>query len=240
LADAPPQSRHRLSSLGAGRRNPFPAALKHTARVARLKRGIVWSLAGAAVLGVAFAAFQFLRFLPVDLRFAHVALEGTRITIQTPKIVGYRRDGTPYELRAKVGVQDVSKPDQFELEGLEVKLDSGNQPSIMLTAANGVYDAKTDRADLGGGVRIYDGKNFDLALDTAAMDFKAATLTSDRRGTLKLDGMEISANEVTFLQNERQATFVGDTHTVLYGEKDESETEAAPDPAPALKETKDP
>ena len=47
-----------------------------------------------------------LRFLPVDLSLARVALKGTRIVIESPKLVGYRKDGRPYEVRARVGTQD--------------------------------------------------------------------------------------------------------------------------------------
>ena len=125
LNDAPSTSHSRLGSIGAPRENAFPAALRHTTRVARLRWFMLWGVGGIVAVVAVVVGFQFLRFLPIDLRFAHIAMKGSRITIESPKLVGYRPDGRPYELRAKVGIQDMSTPDLFELEALDVRLDSG-------------------------------------------------------------------------------------------------------------------
>ena len=165
MNDAPSTSRSRLGSIGAPRENAFPAALRHTTRVARLRWFMLWGVGGIVAVVAVIVGFQFLRFLPIDLRFAHIAMKGSRITIESPKLVGYRPDGRPYELRAKVGIQDMSTPDLFELEELDVHLDSGPDQAVLLKAAAGLYDSKKDRADLSGGVRIYDDKSYELLLE---------------------------------------------------------------------------
>jgi lipopolysaccharide export system protein LptC len=185
---------------------------------------MLWGVGGVTAVVAVVVGFQFLRFLPIDLRFAHIALKGSRITIESPKLVGYRPDGRPYELRAKVGIQDMSTPDLFELEELEVHLDSGPDQAVLLKAATGLYDSKKDRADLGGGVRIYDDKSYELQLASAIMDFNASTLTSDKPGTLTLNGGRVSGHTVEIVQAERRLTFIGGVHSVLYG--DEGETVA--------------
>lgn len=223
MQDAPPSSHSRLDAIVGPRESAFPQALRHTARVTRLRRATLWgSGIIVAVVGV-IIAFQTLRFLPIDLRFSHIGLNGTKITIESPKLVGYRQDGRPYELRARLGVQDISKPDLFELEDLAVRLETGKDSAVLLEAGNGLYDAKKDRADLKNAVRIHDDKNFDLRLKSGVMDFKASTLISDQNATLKLDGGEVVANSVEFSQTDRRATFIGGVHSVLYGEaEDES------------------
>ncbi len=218
MQDAPPSSHSRLNSIVAPRESSFPQALRHTARVTRLRRATLWGSGIIVTVVGVIIAFQTLRFLPVDLRFSHIGLNGTRITIQSPKLVGYRQDGRPYELRARLGVQDMSKPDLFELEDLAVRLETGNDSAVLLEAGEGLYDAKKDRADLNNAVRIHDDKNFDLRLESGVMDFKANTLTSDRSATLTLDGGEVVADSVKFSQADRQATFIGHVHSVLYGE----------------------
>ncbi len=222
MNDAPSTSHNRFGSIGAQRENAFPAALRHTTRVARLRWFMFWGVGGIVTVVAVVVGFQFLRFLPMDLRFAHIALKGSRITIDSPKLVGYRPDGRPYELRAKVGVQDMTTPDLFELEELNVHLDSGPGQAVLLKAATGLYDSKKDRADLGGGVRIYDDKSYEMLLASAVMDFKTSTLTSDRPGTLNLNGGKISGNSVEVVQGERRLTFIGDVHSVLYGEEGEA------------------
>lgn len=223
LTGASQGSRQRLASLGAPRKDAIPAAKRHSARVARLRRTILWLVAGV-VGGVAVVvAFHSLSFLPMDLRFARIGLKGSRITIETPRLVGYRQDGRPYELRARIGVQDLATPDIFELEGVEVRVETGPNEALLLTAGRAVYNAKTDHADLGGGAHIFDEKSFDLKLSRAVMDFKAGALTSDETATLRLDKMTITADRAEFTQAERRVSFAGHVHTVIKGEEDEAD-----------------
>jgi lipopolysaccharide export system protein LptC len=226
--------RDRLASFVAPRADAIPQARLHSLRVSRLRRWIVWSCAAIAVVVLVGLALRSMRFLPADLRFARVAMQGSRITIESPKLVGYRKDGRPYEVRARVGIQDLSKPDVFELEQLEVRFETSADSAVMLTAANGLYDAKKDRAELTGGARIHDGKRYEMRLESATMDFRANVMTSSRPVTLVLDKAEVSARSVEFSQGERRATFAGSVHTVFHGE-DESEgaVSEAGDPTPA-------
>ncbi len=226
MNDAPSTSRSRLGSIGAPRENAFPAALRHTTRVARLRWFMLWGVGGIVAVVAVIVGFQFLRFLPIDLRFAHIAMKGSRITIESPKLVGYRPDGRPYELRAKVGIQDMSTPDLFELEELDVRLESGPDQEVLLKSTAGLYDSKNDRADLSGGVRIYDDKSYELLLESAVMDFKTSTLTSERHSTLNLNGGKIWGNSVEVVQGERRLTFVGGVHSVLYGDDGETAAKA--------------
>lgn len=220
-----PGSRDRLAALTAGRESAFPEALRHTARVTRLRRAILWGAGGMVALVLLGLAVSSLRLLPVDLNLARVALKGTRIVIESPKLVGYRKDGRPYEVRARVGVQDISTPDVFELEGLDVRVETRGSSAVTLTAAKGVYKARNDRADMSGGVTIRDDKSFDMRMEAAAMDFKASVMTSDTPVTLKIDGGEVVADRVEFAQKERRATFSGNVRSVLYGEGDAPQQE---------------
>jgi lipopolysaccharide export system protein LptC len=220
-------ARDRLGAIGAPRESAFPDALRHTARVARLRRWIVWSTGAIVAVVLLGLVIGSLRFLPVDLRLARIALKGSRITIETPKLVGYRKDGRPYEVRAKLGVQDIASPDVFELEGLEVRVENSDDNAIMLSAEKGVYDAKLDHADMSGAVSIRDDKNFDMRLESASMDLKASVMKSDRPATLKFGSGEVVAKTVEFAQKERRVTFRGEVRSVLYGDKDDAPTQAA-------------
>ncbi|PWB79696.1 MAG: LPS export ABC transporter periplasmic protein LptC [Methylocystaceae bacterium] len=213
--------RDRLASIVAPRLDAIPQARRHSLRVSRLRRWLVWGAGGILAFILGGLALEAFRFLPADLRFAHIGMQGTRITIESPKLVGYRKDGRPYELRAHLGVQDMAKPDVFELEQLDVRIEGDNDAVVMLSAAKGVYDARNDHADLSDGVRIHDGKHYDMRLESASMDFRANVMRSDRPVALTLDGGEIAASSVEFAQSERRATFTGSVHSVFHGETDE-------------------
>jgi lipopolysaccharide export system protein LptC len=220
-----PNARDRIGAFVAPRQNAFPEALRHTTRVARLRRWILWGAGGVIGVVALGLLISSLRFLPV-VSVARVALKGSRIVIESPKLVGYRKDGRPYEVRGAVGMQDLTKPDIFELERLEVRVENTHDSSIVLTAEKGVYNRKADHADMSGGVNIRNEKNFDMRLESAVMDFKASVMTSNKPVLLKIEGGEVVAQSVEFSQNERRATFGGGVHSVLYGEGD------APAPSP--------
>ena len=120
-------------------------------------------------------------------------------------------------------MQDIHKPDIFELEELEARLDTGKGLPVLLTSAAAVYDGKQDRAELSNGVRISDEKNYDLRLESATMDFKASTLNSRRPATLKLDCCDVDGKSVEVAQTESRVTFTGAVHSVFHGDKAEPE-----------------
>jgi lipopolysaccharide export system protein LptC len=222
--------RDRLASFVAPRVDAMPEARRHSLRVQRLRRWLVWGSGAIAVAVAGGMAFQALRYLPVDLRFSRIATQGTKITIESPKLVGYRKDGRPYELRARRAVQDITKPNVFELEALEVRIERDNDSVVILAAGAGVYDAKQDHADLSGGARMYDGEHFDMRSDSAVADFRAAVVTSDQPTTLTLDRAVVTGNAVEFSQNERRLTFSGSVHSHFSGDPEDEASE--PDPAP--------
>lgn len=214
--------RDRFGAIGVRRASAIPEARRHSTRVLRLRRWILWCCAtilGVVVIGIALQSF---RFLPVDWRLARIGLNGSRIIIESPKLVGYRKDGRPYELRARQGVQDMAAPNIFELEMLEVRVENDNGAVTVLSAAKGVYDSKRNYADLTGGVRIYDDNRYDMRFESAAMDFHANIMTSDRPVTLTLEQAEVAAQSVELAQIERRATFTGAVHSVFRGEDDDA------------------
>lgn len=217
-AAKPPAGRDRLAGLTAHRESAFPEALRHTARVTKLRRWILWGAGGIVGLVGLGLLIGSLRFLPIDVNLARVALQGTRIVIESPKLVGYRKDGRPYEVRARVGVQDITKPDAIDLDGLDARVETKGESVVTLTAPKAVYSTKTDRAEMRGGVQITDVKNFDMRMAAAVMDFKASVMTSDTPVTLKIQGGEVQSEHVEFAQKERRATFTGNVRSVLYGE----------------------
>jgi lipopolysaccharide export system protein LptC len=220
--------RDRLAAFVAPRVDAIPAARRHSLRVGRLRRWLVWGAGAILATVAAGVALQSLQFLPADLRFAHVAMQGTRITIESPKLVGYRKDGRPFELRARFGIQDIAKPDLFELEQLEVRIQGDNESVVTLEAGKGLYDAKANRADLTGGAHLHDGQHYDMKTEAAVIDFSNNIVTSDQKTTLTLDRATVVSNAVEFAQMERRATFTGDVHSTFPGDQDETPGEPTP------------
>ncbi len=223
-----PAARDRLGAIAAPRPSAIPEARRHTARVAKLRKVMVWASGGIVSLVLLALAVEALRNIPLDLRFAHIGMKGAIVTIEQPKLVGYNKEGRPYELRAKLGRQDITKPDIFELEEMQVSFGDSGENATVLSAQKSLYNAKADRADLSAGVRIVKKNNYDLSLDSAVMDFKENVMTSDKPAKLLLPDGEVTSKRVEFSQNERRATFIGKVHSILYGDpNDPGEAEEA-------------
>lgn len=210
--------RDRLSALTTPRASAIPEAMRHSARVSRLRRWILWGAGGIVALVGLGLIIGSLRFLPVDLNLARIALKGSRIVIDSPRLVGYQKDGRPYVIEARQGVQDMAHPDVFDLDGLAVRIENSQNGAVSINAEKGVYSARADRADITGGVSIRDERNFDLRLDSARVDLKAAKMTSDQPVRLRFAGGEVRAQAVEFSERERRATFSGGVRSELYGE----------------------
>jgi lipopolysaccharide export system protein LptC len=227
---APPSKRDRLAGFVARRPDAIPEARRHTQRVARLRRALIWGAGGVLAAALVGGAVRTLSFLPADLSFSRIATQGTRITIESPKLTGYRKDGRPYELRARYAVQDIAKPDLYELQELEVRIANDSEGAVVLTAGKGVYDGKRDEAELSGGAHLFDGKHFDMKTAAATIDFRGGLVTSDEPTTLTLDKSTVTSQSSEFSQIERRATFTGDVHSTFPGDEDQPEppTEGTP------------
>jgi len=53
----------------------------------------------------------------------NLGIQGSKITMQLPKIAGFTRDSRAYELTAENAVQDIAAPDMIELQNLRARME---------------------------------------------------------------------------------------------------------------------
>ncbi len=185
------------------------AAGRHTARVVFLKRAIVvGAVLAVSMLGIA-AFFNPFRHLPGSVSIAGVGLEGTKITMDSPKIAGVQQGGGPYEIKARAGVQDITKPSVIELVGIDAKVGMADRSTTHILSKNGVYDSKADSMSLKGDVRISNSSGYVLNLQSALMDFKGGMFTSHERLRIDLKGGEVSADDMAISNSGHVIAFRG-------------------------------
>ncbi|WP_436431023.1 LPS export ABC transporter periplasmic protein LptC, partial [Enterococcus faecium] len=63
-------------------------------------------------------------------------------------LAGFTPDNRPYELWAKSAVQDVTKPNNVELNELRAKVQMEDKTGITMDARTGLFDTKTQLLDL--------------------------------------------------------------------------------------------
>ncbi|HYP57900.1 MAG TPA: LPS export ABC transporter periplasmic protein LptC [Beijerinckia sp.] len=198
-----------LPAGGAPRPGAFKAASRHSARVRWLRRAIVGGcvLSVAAILGM--ALFDPFKHLPVNISIGHVGVQGTRVTVDSPKMAGLQADGRPFEVKARSGIQDILTPNIVELLGVDAKLRMADTSTAHVTASNGVYDSLHDSAVLKGAVRIKSDAGYDIKMKIAEIDFKTGALVSNEPVHVDLDSGMVEADQMNILDNGHKITFEG-------------------------------
>ena len=182
---------------------------RHTARVKLFKRLII---AGVVLGGSTIAivvAFDPFRHLPGSISLAGVGVSGTKITMDSPKISGVQQGGGPYEIKAKAGIQDITKPTVMELVGVDAKVGMADLTTTRIRSDHGLYDGKADRMELGGNVRIANTSGYVLNMKSASMDFRAGVFSSHERLSVDLQGGTVSADDMAISNNGHVIAFRG-------------------------------
>jgi lipopolysaccharide export system protein LptC len=129
----------------------------------------------------------------------NLGIQGSKITMQLPKIAGFTRDSRAYELTAENAVQDIAAPDVIELQNLRARMEMQDKDVVNLTAKAGTYNTKGDKIVLRDQIVVTSGQGYSARLREAAVDMKGGNVTSEQpvevtlpNGLLTSNGMEIA------------------------------------------------
>lgn len=183
----------------ARRAQAFAAAGRHSARVRLLRRAIV-AAAGLGVVALGVVAWlDPFRRLPEQVSLGSIGVSGSRVTMDLPKLSGFRRDSKPYDVTARSAVQDLKKPNVIELVELDARIAMADHGVAHVTARTGFYDSAKETMELRNEVRMKTESGYEVQLSSALIDFKAGTLVSAepvtavvRASTVKADGMRVA------------------------------------------------
>lgn len=204
----------------------------HSARVKFLRVAIVGSCSTAVLILGFIVFFDPFGKLPQNVSIGAVGLDGTRVTIETPKFTGTRKDGLPYDVRASKGYKDILKPDITELASVDARVGMGDGSKSRITAKSGVYDAAKQLVHLEGAVRIKNPTGYDMRMSVATMDFNSGGLVTDAPVDVLLNASTITADRMEISDNGHKITFVGHVKSITKDEEDaqspdDSRTEAS-------------
>lgn len=210
----------------ASRTRAIAAARRHSRLVWFFKRAIPLGAAVGAI-GVGFFAL-FNPFRHVDgVTLGPVSVSGTQVTMELPKLTGFKDDTRPYEVTASAAHQDVRQPNLVELTELKARIvtdDQGN--AARLEAASGLLDTQKERLDLRQSVRVRTDGGQDVQLRSAKVDFKAGTVVSDEPVTVSLANGVIEAQGLEVKDGGKLLHFRGRVSTIFESVPD------GQDPAP--------
>lgn len=185
----------------ASRRTDVDRAVRAARRHSRLVRvvrialpiGVIVGLT-ALVLNTYFKPMQIFDKLPNVS--GKLAVQGSKITMELPRIAGFTRDARAYELNAETAVQDITSPDLIELQNLRAKMEMQDKDVVLLVAKSGTYNSKADKVILRDEIVITSEQGYRALLHEAAIEMKKGNVVSDHPVTITLPNGMLKANRL--------------------------------------------
>jgi lipopolysaccharide export system protein LptC len=183
----------------APRRADVERTVRSAGRHSRVVRAVRVALPLAVILGLGafvvvtwFNPLAALKALPSVS--GKLAVQGSKITMELPRIAGITRDARSYELTAETAVQDIAKPDQIELQNLRAQMEMADADVVVITAKSGTYNTKGDSIVLREHVVVTSANGYNAKLREAVVDMKKGNVVSERPVEVKLPNGVLSAN----------------------------------------------
>lgn len=215
----------------------FRAAGRHTARVKFLRRAIIVGSTLAVSLIALVATFDPLRHLRGTVSISGVGVKGTKVTMDSPKIAGVQQGGSPYDVAARTGIQDITTPNVIELLGVDAHVGMRDDTKTHVTSDHGVYDSKEDTMSLDGNVVIANTSGYTFGLKRAMIDFKHGTLYSEERTRVDIKGGFVLSDAIIISDNGHKVAFTGHVDSTFDPPEDDSPPEPAEPAAAGSEET---
>ena len=179
----------------------YRRALRHSRRVRRLRTGLL------AAIVVVLAGLVVENYLPsvgplrLPGEIGSVVIQGTKITMQNPRLTGYTGDGRAYEFNAEAAAQDITKPDFVQLERIRAKMAMADKSTVDLWADAGVYDMKGDMLTLNNNIRLVSSTGYQARLSQAVIDTRKGNVVSDTPVWVKLLDGSLDAKRLEITDN---------------------------------------
>ena len=197
------------------RAQAFAAARSHSRLVRRLRTGIV-VIAVVSVAGLALSSiFDPFRVLAPGVTVNSAGLNGTKVTMEQPKMSGFRRDGRAYSVNAASSVQDIRNPTIIELNGVSAHVAMADKSNAEIKSPTGIYDTKKEQMTFSGNVQVKNDAGYDLEMKSATMDFKGSILSTDEPMSLVMKTGTVTADAMRIFNNGQQITFEGNVLTTM-------------------------
>jgi lipopolysaccharide export system protein LptC len=206
----------------------FVRATRHSARVRFLRKAIPIGvlIAVSGLLGV--WLFDPFRQVFPNFTVQGIDLSSTKVTMEKPKLAGFKKDNRPYEVVAKSAIQDVTKPSIVNLFEMDAHFAMENGGSATLKAKQGIYDTQNETLEVKTDVTVKTTTGYDIHLESAKMKFKTGDISSDQPVNVRMDTGEISADSLQMVDNGKKVTFIGNVRSRLEPASDDAGNKQAP------------
>lgn len=225
----------------AARTRAFNKARRHSRWVRFAKIAIPLGSVLSMGLVVFFAYFEPFRQIE-NLSFGSIGVDGTNVTMEAPKLTGFKNDNRPYEVTASAATQDVRNPNFVELKDLRARVVTDDKGSIARLEANvGVLNTQKEQMNLHQNVHVRTDAGQEVHMRSAFVDFKSGMVSTNEpvtvilggNGLIEAEGLKVTDNgKVMSFKGRVRATFTPST-----GSAAPSTPASSPDAAKAAQPT---
>lgn len=211
----------------------YQQARRHSARV-RFFRWVI-PLGATIAIGFVAAVAVFNPFGKISgLTLGPISLSGTQVTMERPRLSGYRKDNRGYEVTAVAAMQDVRKPTVIELRDMKARMTLDDAGAVAhLEASTGVFDTQKEHLEVRQDVRVRTDNGQEADLRSASIDLKAGTVVSNEPVTVRLPDATVDADGLSIRDNGKVISFIGRVRTVIVPAGAEARASAAAATPPA-------
>ena len=197
----------------------FARAHAHSARVKMLKIALPLAAVLAVAAVVLIGLLDPFRKIPKGLSVDGYGLDGTKITMEQPKLSGFHKDGRPYLVWAKSAQQDLKKQNIIELTDMQGTMSTADGAKAKVSASAATYDTAKNTILLRKDVLMHSDSGYDLKMNEAFVDFAQNSMVSNdkvsmqmKTGSVLADSMHLSDNgKIIVFEGHVQSTFSTDT-----------------------------
>jgi lipopolysaccharide export system protein LptC len=130
-----------------------------------------------------------------------LAVQGSKITMELPKIAGFTRDSRAYEMTAETAVQDIATPDVVDLKNLRATVELPGPNLVQISAISGVYNTKTEQLVMRDQITFATAHGYRGKLREAIVDVKKGNIVSDQPVELTLPDGLLRANRLEIVDS---------------------------------------
>ena len=202
-ADAIPTQTHAWTASRRSDINRLVRAARRHSALVRFVRialpiGVVVALT-ALVLITYFDPMRMLDKLPAVS--GKLAVQGSKITMEAPKIAGYTRDSRAYEMTAETAIQDLTKPDMVDLRNIRATVELPGPNLVQISAGSGIYNTKTEHLLMRDQVTFATAHGYRGKLKDAAVDVKLGNISSEQPVEILLPDGLLKANKLEIVES---------------------------------------
>jgi lipopolysaccharide export system protein LptC len=204
----------------------FEAATRHSARVRFLRVALLGGAVGTVVLLLGIALFDPFGRLAGSISIGGIGVDGTKVTMEHPRLAGFRKDGRSFLVNAHKAVQDVLHPTLVELHGIDADIALAEGGLAHMTANSGLYDSSKEHMDVSDDVRVK-SPQYSIVLKSASVDFNSGHYVSNEPVTIVTNsGTTLVGDTITVLDNGKELTVEGHVRTMIPPDSAADETQA--------------